>query len=214
MKAATTPRLHRANRTAARISLYSSLVLTTVFAAVFVVGSRSFDTGGADLGWTPREFERIEEVVLLQDYLRIDTTAETGSEMAGARYLAEVLARDGIESEIIDMGGRRANLIAVLPGDSDQALVLHNHIDVDPIRDPEKWVLPAVQRHHQAALDLWPRRLRHEERRHRAAARAGRAQAQRRAPPPLGRLPRHQRRGDRELDRHGVAPARANRPSG
>ncbi len=142
MKAATTPRLHRAKRTAARISLYSSLVLTTVFAAVFVVGSRSFDTGGADLGWTPRDFERIEEVVLLQDYLRIDTTAETGSELAGARYLADVLARDGIESEIIDMGGRRANLIAVLPGDSDQALVLHNHIDVDPIRDPEKWVHP------------------------------------------------------------------------
>lgn len=142
MKAATTPRLHRAKRTAARISLYSSLVLTTVFAGVFVIGSRSFNTGGADLGWTPRDFERIEEVVLLQDYLRIDTTAETGSELAGARYLAEVLARDGIESEIIDMGGRRANLIAVLPGDSDQALVLHNHIDVDPIRDPEKWVHP------------------------------------------------------------------------
>ncbi|HEX2465216.1 MAG TPA: M20/M25/M40 family metallo-hydrolase [Thermoanaerobaculia bacterium] len=142
MKAATTPRLYRANRTAARISLYSSLVLTTLFAGVFVVGSRSFDTRAAELGWTPREFERIEEVVLLQDYLRIDTTAETGSEMAGARYLADVLARDGIESEIIDMGERRANLIAVLPGESEQALVLHNHIDVDPIRDPEKWVHP------------------------------------------------------------------------
>ena len=59
-------------------------------------------------------------MVLLQDYLRIDTTAETGSELAGARYLAEVLARDGIESEIIDMGGGRANLIAVLPGESDR----------------------------------------------------------------------------------------------
>ena len=78
----------------------------------------------------------------MQDYLRIDTTPQTGSELAGAQYLADLLTREGIESEVIDMGGRKANLVAVLPGESDQALVLHNHIDVDPIREPEKWVYP------------------------------------------------------------------------
>jgi acetylornithine deacetylase/succinyl-diaminopimelate desuccinylase-like protein len=142
LKAATTPRLHRAKRTAARIALYSSLVLTVAFAAAFVVGSRSLDTGPVDLGWKPEDYRKIDQVVLLQDYIRIDTTPQTGSELAGAQFLADLLARDGIESEVIEMGGRKANLIAVLPGESDQALVLHNHIDVDPIREPEKWSHP------------------------------------------------------------------------
>jgi acetylornithine deacetylase/succinyl-diaminopimelate desuccinylase-like protein len=142
LKAATTPRLYRAKRTAARIALYASLILTLGFAALFVASSRTFDPGAVDLGWKPTNYYDIEDVVLLQDYLRIDTTPQTGSELAGAQYLADVLARDGIESEVIAMGGRKANLVAVLPGENDQALVLHNHIDVDPIREPEKWTHP------------------------------------------------------------------------
>ena len=136
MKAAT-PRLHRPKRTAARISLYTSLVITLGFAALFIAFARTFDPGEVDLGWQPEAYEQMEEVVLLQDYLRIDTTPETGSELAGAQYLASLLEREGIGSEVIDMGGRKANLIAVLAGESDQALVLHNHIDVDPIVDAE-----------------------------------------------------------------------------
>jgi acetylornithine deacetylase/succinyl-diaminopimelate desuccinylase-like protein len=136
------PRLYRPKRTAARIALYTSLVVTVAFAAIFVAASRSIDTGPVDLGWKLQDYARIEAVSLLQDYLRIDTTPQTGSELAGAEYLASVLARDGIASEVIDMGRRKANLIAILPGESDQALVLHNHIDVDPIREPEKWKYP------------------------------------------------------------------------
>ena len=68
----------------------------------------------------------------------IDTTPETGSELAGAEYLASILEREGIPTEILRMGGRRANLIAVLEGERREALVLHNHIDVDPILEPER----------------------------------------------------------------------------
>lgn len=142
MKPAPTPRLYRAKRTAARIALYTSLVATVAVAVLFVGVSRSIDTGPVDLGWEPQAYEKIEDVVLLQDYLRIDTTPQTGSELAGAQYLAGILTRDGIESELIDMGGRKANLIAILPGEDDHALVLHNHIDVDPVRHPEKWAHP------------------------------------------------------------------------
>ena len=136
------PRLYRANRTAARIALYTSLLTTALVATVFVGGLRSLDTGQVDMGWKPARFETMEDVVLLQDYIRVDTTPQTGSELAGAEYLASILARDGIESEIVDMGERKANLIAVLEGDDDEALILHNHIDVDPIREPEKWLYP------------------------------------------------------------------------
>jgi acetylornithine deacetylase/succinyl-diaminopimelate desuccinylase-like protein len=141
------PRLHRANRTAARVALYTSLLSTALLAVLFVGGLRSLDTGPLEINWEPAQYETLEDVVLLQDYLRIDTTAQTGSELAGAQYLASLLAREGIPTEVLDMGERKANLIAVLEGDSDEALVLHNHIDVDPILTPEKWVYPPFSGH-------------------------------------------------------------------
>src|SRR5439155_94205 len=43
-----------------------------------------------------------ETVDLLRRYLMIDTTNPPGNEIAGVRFLAEVLSRDGIESETIE----------------------------------------------------------------------------------------------------------------
>jgi acetylornithine deacetylase/succinyl-diaminopimelate desuccinylase-like protein len=72
-----------------------------------------------------------ETVELLRRYLRIDTTNPPGNEVAGARFLAEVLAREGIESETIEAAPGRASLRARLPGDGSLGgIVLHHHIDV------------------------------------------------------------------------------------
>ena len=72
-----------------------------------------------------------ETVELLRRYLQIDTTNPPGNEVAGARFLAEVLTREGIESETIEAGPGRASLRARLPGDGSLGgIVLHHHIDV------------------------------------------------------------------------------------
>ena len=72
-----------------------------------------------------------ETIELLRRYLMIDTTNPPGNEIAGARFLAEVLSRDGIESETIEAGPGRASLRARLPGDGSLGgIVLHHHIDV------------------------------------------------------------------------------------
>ena len=72
-----------------------------------------------------------ETVDLLRRYLMIDTTNPPGNEIAGTRFLAEVLARDGIESETIEAAPGRASLRARLPGDGSLGgIVLHHHIDV------------------------------------------------------------------------------------
>ena len=72
-----------------------------------------------------------ETVELLRRYLQIDTTNPPGNEVAGARFLAEVLAREGIESETIEAAPGRASLRARLPGDGSLGgIVLHHHIDV------------------------------------------------------------------------------------
>jgi acetylornithine deacetylase/succinyl-diaminopimelate desuccinylase-like protein len=72
-----------------------------------------------------------ETVELLRRYLAIDTTNPPGNEIAGARFLAEALAREGIESEIAESAPGRANLVARLKGDGSLGgIVLHHHVDV------------------------------------------------------------------------------------
>jgi acetylornithine deacetylase/succinyl-diaminopimelate desuccinylase-like protein len=132
--------LDTARRRAARWSSYGSLVVTAALAWLMLTLLQ--DRFAIESGWANIDFASLEEVALLQEYLRIDTTHETGSELEGARFLANVLQREGIPVEVIDMGGGGANLIAVLEGDQPEALILHNHIDLDPIHDPEAWTYP------------------------------------------------------------------------
>jgi acetylornithine deacetylase/succinyl-diaminopimelate desuccinylase-like protein len=79
-----------------------------------------------------------EAACLLGQYLRIDTTNPPGNEIAGARFLAAVLARDGIESRIIEAAPGRASLYARLrargghAGAHRGAVALLSHIDVVP----------------------------------------------------------------------------------
>jgi acetylornithine deacetylase/succinyl-diaminopimelate desuccinylase-like protein len=72
-----------------------------------------------------------ETVELLRRYLTIDTTNPPGNETAGARFLADVLAADGIASEQAESAPGRGNLVARLAGDGSLGgIVLHHHIDV------------------------------------------------------------------------------------
>src|SRR5207245_8739515 len=72
-----------------------------------------------------------EAVDLLRRYLMIDTTNPPGNEIEGAKFLAAVLARDGIASETVEAAPGRANLVARLASDGSlPGIVLHHHIDV------------------------------------------------------------------------------------
>src|SRR6185503_12878877 len=83
-----------------------------------------------------------EAVALLSDYIRINTTNPPGNELEGARFLERVLAREGIEAQILDttgLGPGRANLYARLKGrGGKRAIALVHHIDVVPA-DPRFW---------------------------------------------------------------------------
>src|SRR5439155_922395 len=79
-------------------------------------GRRGDDPGGGDglMDWAALGDETID---LLRRYLMIDTTNPPGNEIAGTRFLAEVLAREGIASETIEAAPGRASLQARLAGD-------------------------------------------------------------------------------------------------
>ena len=85
---------------------------------------------------------RDETAQRLSEYLRINTSNPPGNELATARWLKEVLAREGIEGQILDtaeLGPGRANFYARLKGSgSGKAIALVHHMDVVPV-SPRFW---------------------------------------------------------------------------
>src|SRR5437763_14450526 len=78
----------------------------------------------------------------LVSYLRIDTSNPPGNETAGARFLQQLLAKDGIDAELIGSDPKRQSLYArLVSGSNEKALVLLHHIDVVPAIAGE-WTKP------------------------------------------------------------------------
>ena len=85
-----------------------------------------------------------ETVELLRCLLRFDTTNPPGNEIVAARYIAGVLAREGISAQVLEAAPGRGNVIARLSGsDNDRTggLLLLSHLDVVPA-EPERWHYP------------------------------------------------------------------------
>jgi acetylornithine deacetylase/succinyl-diaminopimelate desuccinylase-like protein len=80
----------------------------------------------------------------LAQYIRVDTVNPPGNEVAGARYLAELLAHAEIAGQVFESQPRRGNLYARLPGNGDGApIVLLSHIDVVPAQ-ADQWKYPPM----------------------------------------------------------------------
>jgi acetylornithine deacetylase/succinyl-diaminopimelate desuccinylase-like protein len=78
----------------------------------------------------------MEAAERLGEYIRVRTVNPPGNETAGARWLQQVLAREGIPAEIFESSPGRGNLYARLPGNgSRRPIVLLSHIDVVPATD-------------------------------------------------------------------------------
>ena len=129
----------RRRRAIARFALYTGLLVVTVatVTTLWVIG-RPKDLG-AEVAWSEVNWRHIPAVRLLQQYLRIDSTTLSGDEYAAALFLAGPLEAAGLEVTIERLGERQANLWAVLEGDDPNAIVLHSHLDTEPILTPESW---------------------------------------------------------------------------
>ena len=72
----------------------------------------------------------------LAEYIRIRTVNPPGNETAGAKWLQQVLAREGVASQIFESAPGRGNLYARLKGNgSKRPIILLSHIDVVPATD-------------------------------------------------------------------------------
>ena len=104
------------------------------FVFVLVTLTRSAAAQTAQPDWTALAAET--EKILI-DYLRINTSNPPGNELETARFLKQILDREGIEATILDtavLGKNRANLYARLKGNgSKKAIALVHHMDVVPV---------------------------------------------------------------------------------
>src|SRR5262245_45115946 len=70
----------------------------------------------------------------LADLVRIDTTNPPGNELAAAKYVADVLQKENIAAEVIEVAPGRGVTVARLQAgplpDSSRALLLVGHLDV------------------------------------------------------------------------------------
>ncbi len=80
-----------------------------------------------------------ESVNHFRALLRIDTTNPPGHEAPAARYIADLLEREGISYSIVEKAPGRSNLVARLTGEGEEGpLLLNGHLDVVPC-EREHW---------------------------------------------------------------------------
>src|SRR3954451_2163070 len=85
--------------------------------------------------------EREAEAALVSD-LRIDTSNPPGNETAGARFLQQLLTKEGIEARLVGADPNRQSVYArLVSGSNEKALILLHHIDVVPAAAGE-WTKP------------------------------------------------------------------------
>lgn len=83
-----------------------------------------------------------EALELFRALIRIDTTNPPGNEREAAQLLADTLAKDGIDSRLVDSAPSRTSLIARLKGTGNKPpLLLTAHLDV-VAAEPSRWKHP------------------------------------------------------------------------
>ncbi len=128
-------------------------------AFVWLILFISFPSQGAQ---TPTPAFYQEVITVLQKYIQINTSNPPGAEMKSALFLKQLLDREGIESEIMNLGSDRANLIAKLPGSkpTNNGIALLHHMDVVPAESkfwthpPFAGLLEGGEIHGRGAIDI------------------------------------------------------------
>ncbi len=91
---------------------------------------------------TPRQQEALKA---LQDVIQINTDNDHGKQVA--LYFRKVLKEHGIESQVIDYRGDRANLVAEIRNGEGKTLAISGHMNVVSAGDEGAWTHPPFSAH-------------------------------------------------------------------
>ena len=134
-------RRHRNERIAATILV---VIVAAGTAGIVAWQNRITEELREDTSYIPKKEKITPEILLLQEYVRIDTSTPEGA-ARGARWLHALLAKHGVKAEIIESAPGRLNVYARIRGRSQgDGLLLFNHIDVvSPGK--ERWAAPPFE---------------------------------------------------------------------
>ncbi|HSP13229.1 MAG TPA: M20/M25/M40 family metallo-hydrolase [Thermoanaerobaculia bacterium] len=123
-------RRHRNERIAAALIV---LIAAAALAATLMYTRRETEQLAHQTTYVPRQLKMTPEAKLLQEYVRIDTSNPPGNELPAAQWLAGMIAKAGVPTEIIEPAPRRANLYVRIKGKRPgEGLLLLHHMDVVP----------------------------------------------------------------------------------
>ena len=137
-------------RASARVALWTSLAATLAAALALERFARPLPIRDAarieaEQGlWLGVDFGALPEVRLLRQLVAIDTSQPAPDEAAAVELLAARLAAVGVAARIERFADRRSNLWAILEGEDPRALVLHGHLDVEPLLEDGLWRHPPL----------------------------------------------------------------------
>lgn len=77
----------------------------------------------------------------LCNLININTTIDSNNEIEGILYIKEVFDKIGIENKVYEPVSGKGNIIATIKGKSDDAIILHSHIDTANY-NAENWLFP------------------------------------------------------------------------
>ena len=103
-----------------------------------------------------------ELLVLLEEYIQIDTSNPPGNEDAACQWLKNIALKENIDYQIIASGNHRSNFMASINSTLpvEKKIILLNHIDVVPAEkhdwnfDPFSGKIQANYIHGRGALDM------------------------------------------------------------
>jgi acetylornithine deacetylase/succinyl-diaminopimelate desuccinylase-like protein len=122
----------------------AGLFVAVLFGALDAAPAQSQNIVSPAAGSTNLAGIETEATNWLQDLIRINTINPPGNELAAAKYIASVLDKEGIHSDILESAPGRGILVARLSAsampDPSKALLLMGHLDVVGV-DKSKWTV-------------------------------------------------------------------------
>lgn len=81
----------------------------------------------------------MEKIRLLYDLLNIPSVNGRDDEGTAARFLSSYLGERGLETYVQEIDEKHSNVIAVLPGKTDDVILWNGHLDTVPYGDTGAW---------------------------------------------------------------------------
>lgn len=116
-------------------TIFLSISTLLVLISLLLPKEQTYEVRWAKL----KEAENHPWTQLLKEYVQIDTSQPEGNTLSSAVFLAMLLEKEGIHTEIFESMPQKANLIAKIGPNSGPPVILHHHMDTAEVIDRSGW---------------------------------------------------------------------------